>query len=93
MGKRGAVPVLSGCKSLSRRSSYCLPPQPAFRPDISRLARNGPPSHVTRRNEQTLAPAPGTIVQPVQPVQRKAPDPAVHREARDPQLPGDALLG
>ena len=40
-----------------------------------------------------LAPAPGTIGQSVQPVQRKTPDPAVHRHARDPQLLGDVLLG
>jgi hypothetical protein len=46
-----------------------------------------------RLQQPRLAPAPGTIVQPVQPVQRKAPDPAVHGEARDPQLLGDALLG
>src|SRR5580692_6608957 len=40
-----------------------------------------------------LAPAPGTIAQPLQPAQRKAPDPAVHAKPCDPQLLGDALLG
>src|SRR5690242_20717653 len=46
-----------------------------------------------RLRQPRLAPAPGTIAQPVQPVQRKAPDPPVHGETRDPQLLGDALLG
>jgi hypothetical protein len=46
-----------------------------------------------RLRQPRLAPAPGTIAQPVQPVQRKPPDPAVHRDAGDPQLLGDALLG